>query len=270
MSALALVDELRRWPDDDFEALLACTVGADMVSCGMPGHVIYCHTHRVSQKRYVGQTNGTADRRWLEHLSMARRGAGFPSHAALRKYGADAFDHEVLETVDTLDAANEAETWWIAHFGSDARGIGYNIAVGGGVGPMSEDTRRVLSVALRLAWATKPPEVRAEIAQRRESGKRARGQTAAERSALGRRAAAALIDQSTPEERRARSQVGAVANMARSAARWAQTALRRCERCGSEMMPHVWPTHREGHARYAKRKLCRSCSGGPHKVKGNA
>lgn len=93
--------------------------------------IIYVHTHVLSQKRYVGLTSKTMEHRWKGHLSDARKGDTKPFYCAIRKYGVDSFDHEVLEVVTTLDAANEAEQWWIAHFGSTDLVLGYNLSRGG-------------------------------------------------------------------------------------------------------------------------------------------
>jgi hypothetical protein len=50
---------------------------------------------------------------------------------ALREYGKDAFDHEVLATCDTLEAANAAEQEWISHFDTTNPEKGFNLKKGG-------------------------------------------------------------------------------------------------------------------------------------------
>lgn len=92
---------------------------------------IYSNVHVASQKRYVGLTKQGVRRRWVNRLSEARRKPQWPIHFAILEHGADAFTHEVLETCETLEAANEAEAWWIEHFGSDDPVLGYNVDAGG-------------------------------------------------------------------------------------------------------------------------------------------
>ena len=55
------------------------------------------------------------ERRWAQHCVQARSSKGgrwhFPN--AIRKYGKDAFSHEVLEICLSLEEANEREQYWI-------------------------------------------------------------------------------------------------------------------------------------------------------------
>lgn len=95
---------------------------------------IYCHMHTESQRRYVGLTKQTMERRWAEHVSKAKSAKGgrwhFPN--AIQKYGPDAFSHFVLEVCETLEEANAAEQRWIAHFKSRDPLFGFNLSEGGG------------------------------------------------------------------------------------------------------------------------------------------
>jgi hypothetical protein len=82
---------------------------------------IYCHTHVDSGRRYVGLTSRSMERRWSQHVAQAKTSRGgrwhFPN--AIRKYGKNAFSHEILEICYSLEEANTAEDKWINHF--DAR-----------------------------------------------------------------------------------------------------------------------------------------------------
>jgi group I intron endonuclease len=91
---------------------------------------VYCHTS-PSGKRYVGWTSQPGNARWLKHVSDARLGLDVcPAfHRAIRKYGADAFAHEVLEVMTTEAGAKRAEQLWIARLGT--REHGYNLSAGG-------------------------------------------------------------------------------------------------------------------------------------------
>jgi group I intron endonuclease len=94
---------------------------------------IYCHTHIDSGRRYIGLTKKTWKQRWNQHVYMSnrvKRGYGhFPN--AIRKYGKDAFSHEVLEICDDLDFANEREEYWITRFDTRNPEKGFNLARGG-------------------------------------------------------------------------------------------------------------------------------------------
>jgi hypothetical protein len=94
---------------------------------------IYCHTHVDSGRRYVGLTSQTMGRRWGQHCSQAKNSKGgrwhFPN--AIRKFGKNAFSHEVLEVCETLESANEAEAKWIDHFDSRNLEKGFNLMKGG-------------------------------------------------------------------------------------------------------------------------------------------
>jgi len=79
--------------------------------------------------------------RWNQHCSQAKAAKSTTrSHfwAAIRKYGKDAFEHEVLETCDTLEAANASEVGWIEKLGTRDPEKGFNLAPGGNHVPHPE------------------------------------------------------------------------------------------------------------------------------------
>jgi len=96
---------------------------------------IYCHIHIESGRQYVGLTKKRMLQRWNEHVynackrGMGRRCAHFWN--AIRKYGKDAFSHEILETCNTLEAANLAEEKWIEFYDARNPEKGFNLAKGG-------------------------------------------------------------------------------------------------------------------------------------------
>ena len=97
-------------------------------------YTIYCHTHTESGRRYIGLTKLTMMKRWNQHVmnACAKKGKGCAYFwAAIRKYGKDAFSHEVLEICDTLDEANLAEQKWIEHFDTRNPERGFNLKKGG-------------------------------------------------------------------------------------------------------------------------------------------
>ncbi len=95
---------------------------------------VYCHIHVESGRRYVGLTKKRMLQRWNEHVwnAGAKRGKGCRHFwNAIRKYGKDAFFHEILEVCGTLEEANTAEEKWILHFDTRNPDFGFNLARGG-------------------------------------------------------------------------------------------------------------------------------------------
>lgn len=94
---------------------------------------VYCHIHIESSRRYVGLTKKTWRKRWNRHVFEAKhvkKGYGY-FHNAIRKYGPEAFKHEVLEICYDLESANATEQKWIAHFRSNEQEFGFNLSRGG-------------------------------------------------------------------------------------------------------------------------------------------
>lgn len=98
---------------------------------------IYCHTHVESGRRYIGLTSRTMERRWSQHIVQSRNLKGNRSHFAnaIRKYGKDAFTHEVLAQSWDLDSANVTEVIIIEQEGTRDPEKGFNILKGGGSQP---------------------------------------------------------------------------------------------------------------------------------------
>lgn len=79
-----------------------------------------------SGRAYVGFTGQSVSERWRQHVGRAMRGARHPLCAAIRKYGAAAFNVEVLATYADLSDALHAEVAAIA-----ALTEAYNVSPGG-------------------------------------------------------------------------------------------------------------------------------------------
>src|SRR3990167_1440052 len=78
-------------------------------------YVVYKHTNCVNDKAYIGWSSLTMEERWAWHCYDAIRARDrFVFHAAIRKYGVDAWNHAALEMYDTADAAKLAEIRLIA------------------------------------------------------------------------------------------------------------------------------------------------------------
>lgn len=100
---------------------------------------IYKFTNKTNGKTYIGQTNNIEKRKRShksEAFNMKSNGYKIPFHAAIRKYGWDNFDFEILEELDDSfgrDYLNEREIFFIAHYKSLIGQNGYNVSKGGNV-----------------------------------------------------------------------------------------------------------------------------------------
>jgi group I intron endonuclease len=82
-----------------------------------------------SGKSYIGITKRTFVVRWKQHCKDARTKPHVKFHYAIRKYGEDAFVHEILEEVETRELASVLEKFYIEKFDSFING--YNMTTGG-------------------------------------------------------------------------------------------------------------------------------------------
>ncbi len=98
-------------------------------------YVVYKHTNRVNGKAYIGWSSMTIDDRWKWHCDDAMKEVDtFVFHAAIRKYGVDAWDHVVLETHEIEISAKAAEIRLISEhktFCYEHPATGYNMTRGG-------------------------------------------------------------------------------------------------------------------------------------------
>lgn len=82
-----------------------------------------------SNKRYIGITSQTPNRRWRKN------GEGYKEHIyfwrAIQKYGWDNFKHEILHRNLTKKEAEEKEIELIAYYNSNNVDFGYNMSIGG-------------------------------------------------------------------------------------------------------------------------------------------
>ncbi len=89
---------------------------------------VYVHTNKTNGKRYIGITSQKPEQRWMnghgydEHLHMGR---------AIRKYGWDGFDHDILFTGLCAEEAYKIEKELIAKYKTRDERYGYNMTDGG-------------------------------------------------------------------------------------------------------------------------------------------
>lgn len=89
---------------------------------------IYQITNQINGKVYVGKTEHSIEKRFKEHCqdALKERNEKRPLYAAMRKYGTENFQIELLEETDNPE---ERETFWIEQKRSFKNG--YNATLGG-------------------------------------------------------------------------------------------------------------------------------------------
>lgn len=107
---------------------------------------IYKWTHKESGMTYIGQSVQDPNRRRLEHISNARHTKKtYHFHNAIRKYGVDAFDWEVIALALSIDELNYLEDFYIKKFNSIENG--YNLREGGKNKLHSNESKKRMSEA---------------------------------------------------------------------------------------------------------------------------
>src|SRR5262245_22718978 len=104
---------------------------------------IYLATNIITGKRYVGQTRLGVFIRWQQHVAASRSPRMRTSvlHAAIRKYGPDAWTVEAIGEAHSQAELDQREAAAIVAFASIVPG-GYNLRAGGNAAEMHEETRR--------------------------------------------------------------------------------------------------------------------------------
>ena len=109
---------------------------------------VYCATNRLNGKRYVGKTVQSMAVRIESHRVCAARGVRRVFYSAIRKYGFDSFDWEVLFEGKDEEILFKVEQICIRDFGS-VHPNGYNMTQGGeGITRACPEVGRKISKAL--------------------------------------------------------------------------------------------------------------------------
>ena len=130
-----------------------------LTTTNMTGH-LYCDiirnmkayvvTNKISGKMYVGITARSLRRRWVEHLQESVRGrTNSALHAAIRKYGAEAFEIKECGIAENWEALCALEIRLIGEMKTLAP-VGYNMTKGGdGVVGLPSEKRAEIANKLR-------------------------------------------------------------------------------------------------------------------------
>lgn len=106
--------------------------------------IIYSFKNKTNGKIYVGRTSTSFKQRTQEHLRRSTTYFG----KALKKYGIDNFDYQIIDTADTQEELNEKEIYWISKLNSLIPN-GYNLCKGGRTSfgyHHTEETKKKISV----------------------------------------------------------------------------------------------------------------------------
>ena len=110
--------------------------------------IIYKATNKINGKIYIGQTIKTLQKRINGHISNGNR-YNYKFANAIKKYGADGFEWEIIEECKTIKQLNEREEYWIKELNSMDSRIGYNVKYGGNNHILTEETKRKIGDAKR-------------------------------------------------------------------------------------------------------------------------
>lgn len=124
--------------------------------------VVYKITNTANGHFYVGQTKTRLSARWSKHKQDARQGKGWVLAAAMRKYGVEAFTHEVLAVCGDKDALNLAEI----HYIETLRPHYNSCAGGGGLGSPTQEVRQKISAAMKGRRISEATRARMSAAQK--------------------------------------------------------------------------------------------------------
>lgn len=84
--------------------------------------IIYKVTNNINGKIYIGKRISD---------SSSYLGSGKLIKRAIKKYGAENFHKEIIDSAETIEELNEKEIFWINEYKSNNLKIGYNISSGG-------------------------------------------------------------------------------------------------------------------------------------------
>jgi group I intron endonuclease len=102
----------------------------------MKKYVVYKATNKINMKGYIGKTTTGIDNRIKRHLKSVKSGSNNYFHNALRKYGNENFDWEILYEGTTDTELKEKEIYFIEKHKTFYKNNGYNMTFGGDGGPV--------------------------------------------------------------------------------------------------------------------------------------
>ena len=114
----------------------------------MNNYTVYMHKNKINGKFYIGQTSQSPQKRW-------DNGKGYETSSkfynSILKYGWDNFEHIIVSTNLSQEKANELEELLIKLYRTQEDDFGYNIKAGGNNNNHSEETKRKIGEANKIA-----------------------------------------------------------------------------------------------------------------------
>ncbi|EMU53255.1 GIY-YIG nuclease family protein [Clostridium butyricum] len=109
-------------------------------------YIVYIYTNKCNDKKYVGMTNQSLkSRRGNSMFSDYRNCTEF--YNAIQKYGAEAFEENVVAEFLSLEEAEAMEKKLIAELRTQEEAFGYNLRSGGRDGKHSKKTKERIGKA---------------------------------------------------------------------------------------------------------------------------
>ncbi len=109
---------------------------------------VYCHTNKINNKNYVGITKQSPEFRWgIDGKNYKNKCPHLWS--AIKKYGWNNFEHQIIATGLTMTEACECEKVLIEQYNANDPKYGYNILSGGKVFSIPLETRKKMSKAMK-------------------------------------------------------------------------------------------------------------------------
>ena len=141
-------------------------------------YCVYVHTNKINGKKYVGQTKMKPEERWGSKGHRYRECTHFFN--AIKKWGFDNFEHEIVYSGLSHTEANEKEQELIELYNTRNSKYGYNLREGGSNGGLSEESKKKLSVSRKGKYKGKdhhfygnslPEEIRLKISMAQKGEK---------------------------------------------------------------------------------------------------
>lgn len=108
-------------------------------------YCVYMHTNKINGKKYVGQTKMKPEERWGRKGHRYKECTHFFN--AIKKWGFDNFEHEIVYSGLSHTEANKKEQELIELYNTRNSKYGYNLREGGSNGGLSEESKKKLSVS---------------------------------------------------------------------------------------------------------------------------
>lgn len=109
--------------------------------------IIYKGTNKINNKVYIGQTVHTLSIRKSQHERSYEYGYKTAFSNAIKKYGKENFQWEIIYEAKSIEDLNEKESFYIEHYKSLVTENGYNLKGGGGNDFLTQEVKNKISNA---------------------------------------------------------------------------------------------------------------------------